>query len=69
MSFRRYSVWTYVFAAVVGTARCAVRAAFSGARHGRTRNRLFRPLRRGRGHRSAMSLPGYSRYQPLADPV
>ena len=45
----------------VGTARCAVRAAFSGA-SGEARNTCggresFRPLLRVRGHRSAMSLP------------
>jgi hypothetical protein len=45
---------------LVGTARCAVRAAFSGATHqpGPCHVReSFRPLLRGRGHRSAMSLP------------
>jgi hypothetical protein len=39
----------------VGTARCAVRAASSGAISDHWRS--FRPLLRGRGHRSAMSLP------------
>jgi hypothetical protein len=46
--------------AVVGTARCAVRAVFSGATNclePRTAADPFRPLLRGRGHRSAMSLP------------
>src|SRR5208283_5369339 len=37
---------------MVGTARCAVRAASSGAIPS-----SFRPLLRGRRHRSAMSLP------------
>jgi hypothetical protein len=44
----------------VGTARCAVRAAFSGATCGAIHyvgSRKFRPLVRGRGHRRAMSLP------------
>ena len=31
--------WRYGFAGVVGTARCAVRVAFSGATHGRTRKK------------------------------
>ena len=48
-----------VFVRVVGTARCAVRAALSGAT--RWANRLpsavVPPAGRGRGHRSAMSLP------------
>jgi hypothetical protein len=44
----------------VGKARRAVRAAFSGATSVSQRwaRIVFRPLVRGRGHRSAMSLPG-----------
>jgi hypothetical protein len=44
----------------VGTARCAVRAAYQRRNVGRdspSGRNLFRPLLRGRGHRSAMSLP------------
>ena len=51
---------------VVGTARCAVRAAFSGAtvpNEAQLAARTFRPLQRGRGHRSAMSLPPSSSLQ------
>ena len=42
----------------VGTTRCAVRAASGGATQAELRFLgSFRPLMRGRGHRSAMSLP------------
>src|SRR5436309_11608005 len=43
----------------VGTARCAVRAAFSGASTGRDRlmGQRVPPAARGRGRRSAASLP------------
>jgi|WetSurMetagenome_2_1015567.scaffolds.fasta_scaffold183998_2 hypothetical protein len=50
-----------------GTARCAVRAAFSGA-NGKcsavSESPWFRPLLRGRGHRSAISLPLKPEVQP-----
>src|SRR5213595_2602158 len=48
----------YLFT-VVGTARCAVRAAFSGASTwpGRRGARSVPPAARGRGRRSAASLP------------
>jgi len=44
---------------LVGTARCAVRAAFSGASTGRGRlmGQRVPPAARGRGRRSAASLP------------
>src|SRR5579871_2721284 len=43
---------------LVGTARCAVSAAMQGVNCRATMvTCLFRPLLRGRGHRSAMSLP------------
>ena len=46
-------------------ARCAVRAAFSGATNGQTRPFLrtphVPPAERGRGHRSAMTLPANGR--------
>jgi hypothetical protein len=51
----------------VGTARCAVRAAFSGANgdcSSVSESSWFRPLLRGRGHRSAMSLPLKFEAQP-----
>ncbi len=47
------------FPSLVGTARCAVRAAQSGATRGvvgTLRAGSFRPRWRGRGHRDAMSL-------------
>ena len=52
-----YPAVEYEFTGVVGTARCAVRAVFSGAMPGAGALHRFRPLERGRGHRSAMSLP------------
>jgi hypothetical protein len=51
-----------VFMAEVGTARCAVRAAYQRRNVGRDSPSWdsFRPLY-GRGHRSAMSLPDIRR--------
>jgi hypothetical protein len=47
--------------AVVGTARCAVRAAERRNELHKSRDLpcAFRPLLRGRGQRSALSLPFY----------
>jgi len=50
----------YVFSGMVGMARCAVRAARLRRnvwRNSHVARDPFRPLMRGRGHRSAMSLP------------